>query len=591
MLKLIIEDDEGRKTVVPFVREEITIGRQEGNTIRLTERNVSRKHARLLRQNGAVVVEDLGSYTGIRVNGERVTGQSTVKDGDLIQIGDYDLTIQQDGAVQAAPPAPPRPPSSAAGRNGAKAEEPETEADTPIYKPLETEEQRKQATSIIRIDGSDGGKAAGEIEEVDVSDAPRLVLVNTEAAGQEFACIRTELKIGRVSDNDIAIDHRSLSRTHAKLVRKGNGEWQLQDLQSANGLTVNGEPYAQATLKNRDILELGHVQLQFLEPGEKYSASAARRGGKGKSRAGLLVVAAIAVIGGGAAAVFILGPMLGLSGQPKPKQPEVVNTKPPEPKPPEGDPAVDPAVAAAEAAKLQADAEAKARADAEAAALGDTAKKAQVDKAVADAKLLFEKRKLTEALALLTPFKDEGGRLPPEAEDLSDKVNAERLVQQHLQDAEKALAAKNTAGAKQHLDDSEGTQLFAAELSALRKKVDAAGAPPEVKPPEVKTVGVVKPGTKPSKAEEVKKAFDEGTSLFKAKQLAAARTQFKKCVDLDANHAPCHMMLGSTYAKLGEVDRGADHYRKFVKLAPSDPQAARVKVMLEQYEASKKGAP
>src|SRR6185503_15470220 len=49
VLKLIIEDDEGRKTVVPFVRDEITIGRQEGNTIRLTERNVSRRHARLVK--------------------------------------------------------------------------------------------------------------------------------------------------------------------------------------------------------------------------------------------------------------------------------------------------------------------------------------------------------------------------------------------------------------------------------------------------------------------------------------------------------------------------------------------------------------
>ena len=73
MLKLIIEDDEGRKTVVPFVRDEITIGRQEGNTIRLTERNVSRRHARLVRQNGHVLVEDLGSYNGIRINGDNIS--------------------------------------------------------------------------------------------------------------------------------------------------------------------------------------------------------------------------------------------------------------------------------------------------------------------------------------------------------------------------------------------------------------------------------------------------------------------------------------------------------------------------------------
>jgi len=47
LYKLIIEDDEGHTTVVPLVKEEITIGRKEGNTIRLTERNVSYQVERL----------------------------------------------------------------------------------------------------------------------------------------------------------------------------------------------------------------------------------------------------------------------------------------------------------------------------------------------------------------------------------------------------------------------------------------------------------------------------------------------------------------------------------------------------------------
>jgi pSer/pThr/pTyr-binding forkhead associated (FHA) protein len=104
VLKLIIEDDEGRKTVVPFSRDEITIGRQEGNTIRLTERNVSRHHARLVRQNGHVLVEDLGSYTGVLINGERIQGQVQVGDGDHIQIGDYDLALQREASKQPGPP-------------------------------------------------------------------------------------------------------------------------------------------------------------------------------------------------------------------------------------------------------------------------------------------------------------------------------------------------------------------------------------------------------------------------------------------------------------------------------------------------------
>ena len=72
MFKLVIQDDEGKTTVVPLIRDEITIGRKEGNTIRLTERNVSRRHARILRSNNEVQIEDLGSYNGIRVNNSRI---------------------------------------------------------------------------------------------------------------------------------------------------------------------------------------------------------------------------------------------------------------------------------------------------------------------------------------------------------------------------------------------------------------------------------------------------------------------------------------------------------------------------------------
>jgi pSer/pThr/pTyr-binding forkhead associated (FHA) protein len=93
-MKLIIEDGEGRRTVVPEVRGEITIGRQAGNTIRLTDRNVSRRHARLVRENGSLLIEDLGSSNGVRVNGERIDGRSRVADGDVVEIGDYDLGIE-----------------------------------------------------------------------------------------------------------------------------------------------------------------------------------------------------------------------------------------------------------------------------------------------------------------------------------------------------------------------------------------------------------------------------------------------------------------------------------------------------------------
>jgi pSer/pThr/pTyr-binding forkhead associated (FHA) protein len=89
MQKLVIQDDEGKTTVVPLIRDEITIGRKEGNTIRLTERNVSRRHARIVRNNGSVVIEDLNSYNGVRVNGSRIQGRCQISMSDRIQIGDY----------------------------------------------------------------------------------------------------------------------------------------------------------------------------------------------------------------------------------------------------------------------------------------------------------------------------------------------------------------------------------------------------------------------------------------------------------------------------------------------------------------------
>src|SRR5690606_13343202 len=105
MWKLVIEDDEGKRTVVPLSRDDYTIGRQEGNTIRLTERNVSRTHGRVRRNrkaNGsgiAFVVEDLRSYNGVFVNGLRVAHSQDLQHGDLIQIGDYRIVLQDDAAV------------------------------------------------------------------------------------------------------------------------------------------------------------------------------------------------------------------------------------------------------------------------------------------------------------------------------------------------------------------------------------------------------------------------------------------------------------------------------------------------------------
>src|SRR5256885_12190294 len=104
-MKLIIEDEEGQRRVVPVLSDEVTIGREDGNTIRLPERNVSRRHARLVRDDGFFVIEDLGSYNGVRINGDRIHAPRRDRESDLLQIADYDLGIE--GRIE--PVSPPRP--------------------------------------------------------------------------------------------------------------------------------------------------------------------------------------------------------------------------------------------------------------------------------------------------------------------------------------------------------------------------------------------------------------------------------------------------------------------------------------------------
>ena len=72
--------------------ERTTIGRSPDCEIFLDDVTVSRKHAVLVRRDGAFFVEDLGSLNGTFLNRRRIeSGQ--LADGDEVQIGKYRLTF------------------------------------------------------------------------------------------------------------------------------------------------------------------------------------------------------------------------------------------------------------------------------------------------------------------------------------------------------------------------------------------------------------------------------------------------------------------------------------------------------------------
>ncbi|MEE8408617.1 MAG: FHA domain-containing protein, partial [Myxococcota bacterium] len=283
--KLIIEDDEGRRSVVPVDLGEVSIGRLEGNTIRLNERNVSRRHARLFRDNGSIVAEDLDSYNGVFINGDRIKGRHEVRDGDLLRIGDFQLELRGEGLQRRTEETTQRtlmtemettqpeirmeggaqPPSGTGTQPSIPAARMRSEPAEPS--------PRVEPTAIIRLNHLEDVESSRWQNRTIAGQKAKLVCVSTQFAGQEFEITTTEVIIGRTEENDVAIDHRSVSRHHAKITVVGNS-FKVVDLKSANGTLVNGEEYAQTDLKSGDLLELGHVKFRFVPPGENYTFTA-----------------------------------------------------------------------------------------------------------------------------------------------------------------------------------------------------------------------------------------------------------------------------------------------------------------------------
>jgi len=71
-----------------------TLGRGDVE-IQLDDPFASARHARILRQGRAVVIEDLGSTNGTFLNEEALTGPQPLHEGDRIRIGDSEFSYYQ----------------------------------------------------------------------------------------------------------------------------------------------------------------------------------------------------------------------------------------------------------------------------------------------------------------------------------------------------------------------------------------------------------------------------------------------------------------------------------------------------------------
>jgi hypothetical protein len=69
-----------------LIKQELIIGRVDPCDIVIPDRQVSRQHARLVRDHDGVFLEDLGSKNGTYHNNQRVISRVMLQDGDIVQI-------------------------------------------------------------------------------------------------------------------------------------------------------------------------------------------------------------------------------------------------------------------------------------------------------------------------------------------------------------------------------------------------------------------------------------------------------------------------------------------------------------------------
>lgn len=224
----------------------ISIGRDRAADIWLDDPAVSGTHAQLAEHDGRLYLRDLGSRNGTYANRMLVSEPHRLADGDVIHVGDTDLTFRASEpttapAAAAAPLAPPTP-------SAAPPAPPTPSAPLP------------PATSAIPP-APEPATPSAEAPSREV----RLVVESGPLVGLAFRLAPPSVVVGRDPDADVSLSEATVSWRHARLTAHG-AAWTIADLGSTNGTRVNGEriePERQIAIDPGAEVRFGEITLRF----------------------------------------------------------------------------------------------------------------------------------------------------------------------------------------------------------------------------------------------------------------------------------------------------------------------------------------
>jgi phosphoserine phosphatase RsbU/P len=109
MPEITVESADGSRQRFRLAKPRVTIGRSRDSDIFLPDQWLSRQHAEILEKSGSFVLLDLGSKNGTLLNGERVGEERRLRDGDVISLGEHQLTFSSAAASAAVVEDEPEP--------------------------------------------------------------------------------------------------------------------------------------------------------------------------------------------------------------------------------------------------------------------------------------------------------------------------------------------------------------------------------------------------------------------------------------------------------------------------------------------------
>lgn len=205
--------------------KDISIGRAAGCSIPLDEASISRLHAVIRFHNDKWVLERKANFGAVLLNGQEVEN-AALEGGEEITIGKFSLRVNIDYETGGG------------------------EASLPL-------------ASVYQEDGD------GRTQFVTTGVKALFRFEPGSANVAEFLMEKDVAVFGRGSNCDVVLTEKKASRKHFE-VRKQGLSFFLKDLNSVNGLLVNGQKVTEAELVPGDVIEVGASKVQFIVENKDY---------------------------------------------------------------------------------------------------------------------------------------------------------------------------------------------------------------------------------------------------------------------------------------------------------------------------------